>query len=159
MSAHSIQLANFDDPQLVEMIAYHLQAARAQTAEGCAFALDLSGLRTPDIRLWTIKDGDRLLGMGALKRLPPHHGGPYAGEVKSMHTHAQARRRGIGQTMLSHIIAAARADGMTRLWLETGSWAYFAPAVALYEANGFTRCGPYADYPDITSSLFMTKEL
>jgi putative acetyltransferase len=159
MNDRTIRLADFDDPQLIEMISYHLQTARAQTAEGCAFALDLSGLRTPDIRLWTLWDGERLMGTGALKRMPPEHGGPFAGEVKSMHTHREARRKGVGQAILSHIMATARAEGMDRLWLETGSWDYFRPAVALYEANGFTRCGPYADYPDIESSLFMTKAL
>ncbi|MGL4728214.1 MAG: GNAT family N-acetyltransferase, partial [Bosea sp. (in: a-proteobacteria)] len=80
-------------------------------------------------------------------------------EIKSMHTHRDARRQGIGAAMLAHLMNTAKADGMTRLWLETGSWDYFKPAVALYEAHGFAVCGPFADYPDITSSLFMTTAL
>jgi putative acetyltransferase len=94
-----------------------------------------------------------------LRILPPEHGGPWHGEIKSMHTHRDARRRGIGQAMLRHIIGTARAEGLTRLSLETGAWDYFRPAVALYEAHGFVRRPPFADYPDIASSLFMTKAL
>ncbi len=156
MGGFTISPGDFDDPRVVEMITYHVTTARAMTAQGCAFALDLSGLRTPDIRFWTLWDGDALLGMGALKRLP---GEPRQGEVKSMHTLRDARRRGVGAAMLSHIVAAARADGMTRLFLETGSWDYFIPALALYEAHGFVRRGPFADYPDVPSSIFMEKAL
>jgi putative acetyltransferase len=159
MTDYQIRRGDFADPQVIEMITFHVTTARAMTAEGCAFALDLTGLQTPDIRFWTLWDGQNLRGMGALKTLPPEHGGPARGEVKSMHTHRDARRQGAGAAMLSHIIAAARADGMSEVLLETGSWDYFRPAWALYEAHGFTRCGPFAGYPDIPSSIFMRKAL
>ena len=149
-----IRLADFDDPRIMDMIQYHRTTARAQTAEGLAFSLDPAGLRTPDIRLWVIWEDDALLGMGALKRLSPDHG-----EIKSMHTDRHARGKGVGKAMLQHIMATAKAEGMTRLSLETGSWDYFKPAVALYAAHGFTQCPPFADYPDVPSSLFMTKML
>ncbi|MGL4729313.1 MAG: GNAT family N-acetyltransferase, partial [Bosea sp. (in: a-proteobacteria)] len=96
MASHTIRLADFDDPRVIEMISYHLQTARAQTQEGCAFALDLSGLKAPDVRLWTIWKGEALMGMGGLRPLAPKHGGPHEAEIKSMHTHRDARRQGIG---------------------------------------------------------------
>src|SRR4051794_21659886 len=83
-------------------------------APGSAHALDLAGLRSPDISLWAVWDGETLLGFGALKRLSANDG-----EVKSMHVAEAARRRGIGGAMLRHIIAAAREEGMGRLSLET----------------------------------------
>ena len=51
--------------------------------------------------------------------------------------------------MLLHFIAAARAQAMSRLSLETGSWRYFEPARALYRKHGFVDCMPFGDYrPD-----------
>jgi putative acetyltransferase len=159
MTLPAIRPGDFSDPQVIEMITFHVTTARAMTDQGCAFALDLAGLQTPDIRFWTLWDGPALRAMGALKTLPPEHGGPGRGEIKSMHTHREARRQGAGAAILSHLIAQARAAGMTELLLETGSWDYFRPAWALYEAHGFTRCGPFAAYPDIPSSIFMRKPL
>lgn len=73
-----------------------------------------------------------------------------------MHTAATARRRGFGSRMIEHIIAEARARGMSRLSLETGSWDYFKPARALYRAHGFVPCGPFEGYELDPNSVFMT---
>ncbi len=99
-------------------------------------------------------DGEALLAVGALKRLSPDHG-----EVKSMHTAEAARRRGAGSAMLRDIIEAARASGLSRLSLETGSWSYFHPARALYQRHGFVECPPFADYAPDPNSVFMSLEL
>jgi putative acetyltransferase len=79
--------------------------------------------------------------------------------VKSMHTLNTARRSGTGQAMVLHIIEAARAMGLKTLWLETGSFDYFAPARALYAKHGFKECGPYGDYKPDPYSTFMTREI
>ncbi len=143
-----------DDPRVIALLATHVSTARAQTAAGSAHALDLSGLKAPEIRFWTVWDGQTLLGTGALKRLSADHG-----EVKSMHTAEAARRRGAGGMMLRHIIARARAEGLARLSLETGSWAFFRPAHAFYKTHGFVECGPFGDYKPDPNSVFMTLEL
>lgn len=123
------------DPRVLDFLRVHLAGARAQTAPGSAHALDLDGLRRPGIRVWAAwDDGGALLGVGALRRLSPDHG-----EVKSMHTAEAARRRGVGGAMLRHILAATRAEGLSRLSLETGSSAYFEPARALYRRHGFVE--------------------
>lgn len=145
---------DLDDPRVVDLLQTHLATARAATAEGSAHALDLRGLRAPDIRLWTIWTGDVLAGTGALKVRPGQQG-----EVKSMHTARDQRGRGVGSAMLRHIIAAARAEDLTRLSLETGSWAYFEPAVALYRRHGFEPCEPFADYRADPNSLFLSLAL
>ncbi|WNG31431.1 GNAT family N-acetyltransferase [Cystobacter fuscus] len=142
------------NPRVIELLHIHLTRARAETAPGSAHALDLTGLQSPDIRLWTIWADKTLLGIGALKRLSPEHG-----EVKSMHTARAARGRGAGSAMLRHIIAVARASGMSRLSLETGSWDYFRPARALYKSHGFVECPPFADYVLDPNSVFMTLKL
>jgi len=143
-----------DDPRVVELLRAHLTRARAETAPGSAHALDLSGLRAPDVTFWSAWEDDALAGVGALKALSAEHG-----EVKSMHTAEAMRRRGVGGAILRHIIAAARSRGMSRLSLETGSWPYFAPARELYARHGFAECPPFGDYRPDPNSVFMTKEL
>ena len=143
-----------DDRRVVELLHTHLIRARAETAPGSAHALDLSGLRAPEVTFWSAWEGDVLAGVGALKRLSADHG-----EIKSMHTAEAMRRRGVGDAILRHIIAAARARGMSRLSLETGSWPYFAPARALYARHGFVECPPFGDYVPDRNSVFMTLAL
>jgi len=106
------------------------------------------------MNFWSAWDGDTLLGVGALKQLSSSHG-----EIKSMHTAQVNRRAGVGTAMLRHIIEAARMMGLTRLSLETGSWAYFHPARALYRRHGFAECPPFGDYVADANSIFMTLEL
>lgn len=143
-----------DDPRVIALLDTHLRTARAQTAVGSAHALDLSGLKTPDIRFFALWDDDDLLGCGALKRLSADHG-----EVKSMHTAEAHRRKGVARLLLTHLITIARAGGMTRLSLETGSWPFFLPARALYARHGFVDCEPFGDYVPDPNSVFMTLDL
>jgi putative acetyltransferase len=140
-----------DDPRVIELLHVHLLRARAETAPGSAHALDLSGLRSPDVTFWCAWEGDSLAGVGALKRLSADHG-----EVKSMHTAESMRRKGVGAAILRHIVAWAQDRGMSRLSLETGSWPYFAPARALYARHGFVECPPFGDYRSDPNSVFMT---
>ena len=143
-----------DDPRVITLLRTHLARARAETARGSAHALDLSGLRSADVTFWSAWEGDTLAGVGALRRLSTGHG-----ELKSMHTAESMRRRGVGAAILRHIIDSARARGMSRLSLETGSWPYFAPARALYARHGFVECAPFGDYKPDPNSVFMTLEL
>lgn len=150
----AITEGGLDDPRVQALLGIHLARARAATAEGFAFALDLSGLKVPEIRFFAAWDGEQVLATGALKRMAPDHG-----EVKSMHTAEAARRRGVGRAMLRHLVDEARAAGMTRVSLETGTSAYFQPAVALYLAEGFTPCGPFGDYAASAENRFLTLAL
>ena len=145
---------DFSDPRVVELLNTHVTTARAATGRGSAHALDLAGLQSPDIGFWTIWDHETLAGVGALKRLASDHG-----EVKSMHTAQPLRGRGVGRAMLRHIIATARAGGMSRLSLETGSWDYFIPARTLYSRHGFSVCPPFADYVPDPNSVFLSLDL
>jgi len=145
---------DFGDPRVVALLRTHLTTARAQTAPGSAHALDVAGLQAPGISFWTVWADETLAGCGALKRLAADHG-----EIKSMHTAVAMRRQGVGSAMLRHIIATARARGMARLSLETGSWDFFRPAHAFYERHGFRACPPFADYVPDPNSIFMTLDL
>ena len=57
-----------------------------------------------------------MLGIGAIKRLGPHHA-----EIKSMHTAEVARGRGIGRAMLTYLLGVTRTRGFRRVSLAISS--------------------------------------
>lgn len=150
----SIREDDLRGPEVAALLRAHLDQMADQSPPESRHALDLDGLRTADVTFWCAWDGPAPLGCGALKELDPRHG-----EIKSMHTSAVQRGRGVAAKILTHIIDAARARGYRRLSLETGSMAAFAPARALYERFGFAYCAPFADYRDDPNSVFMTLAL
>ncbi len=123
------------------LLALHLAGMHASSPPGNVFALDLSGLQVPQVTVWTAWQSDDIAGVGALKML-----GDGAAEVKSMRTHPDFVRQGVGAAILETIIAAAGARGVTRLSLETGSGPAFEPALALYRRRGFVNGPAFADY-------------
>jgi putative acetyltransferase len=149
-------------PAAAALIAHHLAEARAATPAGNAHAADGAGLADPAVTFWTAWDGDALAGMVALKQLDPQHGphlGPRHGEVKSMRTHPDHLRRGVGRALLAHLLAVARARGYTRVSLETGTAPMFAAANRLYEAAGFVDGPVFGGYPPSPHNRFMTMAL
>ncbi|MDX7951137.1 GNAT family N-acetyltransferase [Lichenihabitans sp. Uapishka_5] len=124
-----------------DLLALHLAGMHATSPPGSVSALDASGLRHPDVSVWTAWIGDAIAGLGALKLL-----GGGAAEVKSMRTHPAHLRKGVAAALLRHIVGEARARGIRRLSLETGSGPAFDPALALYRAHGFEDGEPFANY-------------
>jgi putative acetyltransferase len=143
-----------DDARVIAMLKFHFDTCLALTPPGSAHVFDISRLKENDISFWSAWDDDTLMGTGALKRMDAENG-----EVKSMHTLVAARRAGVGQAILDHITKEARAMQLKKLWLETGSFAFFAPARALYARNGFTECGPFTGYKPDANSTFMTRAI
>jgi putative acetyltransferase len=136
------------------LLAHHLAGMRADSPPGLSFALDFSGLQRPEITVWTAWAGEAIAGLGALKRL-----GGATGEVKSMRTHPDHLRKGVGAAILERIIETATAEGLTRLSLETGSGEPFEPALALYRRRGFRNGEAFADYEPTPFNQFLHLEL
>jgi putative acetyltransferase len=136
------------------LLGEHLASMYALSPPESVHALDIEGLKHPDVTFWTVWDGNVLMGCGALKELDATHG-----EVKSMRTPARFRRRGAGRAVLEHIVAEAKSRGYERLSLETGSMEEFRAAQKLYESFGFSYCGPFGAYKEDPYSRFMTLEL
>jgi putative acetyltransferase len=136
------------------LIQRHLAGMHAASPPESVHALDVDALRRPDVTFWSAHLGGQLAGCCALARLDP-----LRGEIKSMRVADAFLGRGVGRAMLDHLLAEARARGMTSLWLETGSGAPFLAATTLYERTGFVRCGPFADYVDDPFSVFMTRAI
>ena len=140
--------------EIIALLVAHLDTMAAHSPPESRHALDLEGLRAADVTFWTVWQEDRLLGCGALKELDQAHG-----EIKSMHTAAAARGRGVARRMVEHILDEARRRAYRRLSLETGSMAGFAPARSLYAGFGFRYCPPFGDYRLDPNSVFMTLEI
>ncbi|UHQ23551.1 GNAT family N-acetyltransferase [Lysobacter sp. 5GHs7-4] len=149
-----IRAGQLDHPEVIALLREHLQGMAQLSPPESIHALDLDGLRRPEISFWSAWQGDELLGCGALKQLDAEHG-----EIKSMRTAARHLRKGVAAAMLRHLIDEAGRRAYRRLSLETGSMEGFAPARSLYARHGFGACGPFADYVDDPNSVFMSKQL
>lgn len=104
----------------------------------------------------------RPVGCGALRRISNpdlvREVGPTAGEIKRMYVAPDSRGRGIGRAVLDRLEAEARALGVTRLVLETGTRQ--VEAIALYRRAGFTEIPAYGEYVlSPGTSLCMLKTL
>jgi putative acetyltransferase len=136
------------------LLRQHLASAALHSPPESVHALDIDGLRRPDVTFWSCWDDGELLGCCALKEIDAAHG-----EVKSMRTVDAHQGRGVGARMLAHLLAQARARGYRRLSLETGSAEAFAPARRLYERHGFEYCAPFGEYAEDAWSRFMSLRL
>ena len=87
-----IEVDDLTRPEIQALLKEHLQNMYAISPRESVHALDLAGLRRPEITFWSAWEGNVLLGCGALKQLDPAHG-----EVKSMRTPSALRRRGAGR--------------------------------------------------------------
>ena len=137
-----------------QLLTQHFAEMRAGSPPSACHVLPIEGLRDPAIRFFSLREDGGLLGCGALKRLEPGHA-----EIKSMRTADSALGRGVGKALLDHIVAIARADGIGRLSLETGSTEPFAAALRLYEREGFERCGPFGGYADTPFTRFYSRKI
>lgn len=149
-----IRIDDLNGHEVSQLLLEHLQSMRRISPPESVHALDVDGLRKPDVTFWTVWENGELLGCGALKELDPEHG-----EVKSMRTASQHLRKGVAKRLLEYILDEARRRGYRRISLETGSQKEFEPAHKLYAASGFTFCDPFADYVEDSNSVFMTREL
>jgi putative acetyltransferase len=149
-----IKIDDLSGSEIAELLGEHLQCMAAVSPPESRHALNLDGLRQPNITFWSAWLNLELAGCGALKELDATHG-----EIKSMRTASKYLRRGVGSFVLRHLISEAARRGYRRLSLETGAMQYFAPAHALYQKFGFKKCLPFSGYREDPNSLFMTLEL
>lgn len=145
-----IRLDNLESEEVACFLQQHIDDMRATSPPESKHALDLEGLKAPEISFWTLHSAGNLLGCAALKEL-----GGGQGEIKSMRVLATARGQGIGKRLLDHVVAEAQARGYQNLWLETGSMPFFEPARHLYQKHGFVICPPFGSYREDPNSVFM----
>ncbi|MCM0620608.1 GNAT family N-acetyltransferase [Nocardioides bruguierae] len=151
--ALTIRTDDVHDPEVIAFLEAHVTQMRSISPPESVHALDVEGLRRPEITFFVAHDGagSELLGTAALKDLGDGHL-----ELKSMRTAPHRRGEGIGAQVLAHVLEHARAQGTTRISLETGSEDFFAPARSLYRRHGFVDTEPFADYAPDPLSTFLT---
>jgi putative acetyltransferase len=149
-----IRVDTLETGEVIALLEEHLTEMHGISPPGSVHALDRAALRKPEITFWSAWFGRELAGCGALKELTREHG-----EIKSMRTSKQHRRKGVGSRILQHIVAEATRRGYRRLSLETDSMAEFEAARRLYASHGFEPCGPFEGYVDDPNSAFMTRLL
>ena len=67
------------------------------------------------------------------------------GEFKRLYVRSSFRGQGLGRVLLEWIVAQARARGYRELVADT--MPQMSTALAMYEASGFERTGPYGSDP------------
>ena len=149
-----IQIDNPKATDVTALLNEHLESMRSISKPESKHALDIDALCADSISFWAARQGDELMGCGALMQLDPTQG-----EIKSMRTGSDHLRKGVAATILEHIIGIAKERGYTRLSLETGAQPEFAPARALYARFGFERCEAFGAYLPDPVSVFMMLEL
>jgi putative acetyltransferase len=98
-----------------------------------------------------------LLGFGAIAARGRDESGVTWGELKRMYVAPAARGRRVGRLILDRLLEHARDRNIAVLRLETGDKQM--EALSLYRSVGFTNRGPFADYPDNESSIYMELKL
>lgn len=154
MSAIEVREDDLSGEAVRGLLALHLAGMHANSPPEHVFALDLSGLQAPGVTVWSAWRDGQLAGVGALKALDDG-----TAELKSMRTHPDHLRQGVGAAILEHILAQAKARGIVRVSLETGSGEAFEPALALYRRRGFVPGGAFGDYVASDFNQFMHLKL
>ncbi|WP_018751276.1 GNAT family N-acetyltransferase [Paenibacillus sanguinis] len=149
-----IRLDDLSGQEIVAFIGEHLMNMSETSPPESVHALNIKGLKQPEVTFWSLWLEGELVGCGALKELNSQHA-----EVKSMRTAILHRGKGVAKHMLAHLLAEAERRGYRQVSLETGSMEAFAPARGLYESFGFRYCGPFANYEKDPNSVFMTRLL
>jgi putative acetyltransferase len=140
-----------DAPEVQPLLLRHLDLMRAQTPPESCHALDASGLVSDDIAFFALRENGVVLGIGAVKTCEGY------GEIKSMHTAAESRGRGVATALLRALMKEAQAAGLREVRLETGSGPEHKPARELYAAAGFGVCPPFGEYREDPLSTFMCR--
>lgn len=149
-----IKIDDLSSSAVVAFLEAHLEDMKSVSPPDNIHALDLAGLKKPEVTFWTVWDQGKLIGCGALKELDRSHA-----EIKSMRTAPAYRGKGVATGLLRHILVVAEQRGYKRLSLESGSMPYFRPAHALYKKLGFTPCQPFSTYTENPNSVYMTMKL
>jgi putative acetyltransferase len=141
-------------PDVLLLLRAHLAFVAGESPPEDVHALQPEALATCGTLFVAARRSGRVVGVGALQEVAPGHG-----ELKSMHTAADARGTGVARTVLLHLIDLAQRRGIRRVSLETGSTDAFAPARRLYTTAGFEPCGPFGGYRESPWSAYFTRAL
>ena len=146
-----IQKVSPFEPQVRQLLQEsHALMTSLFPPDSCHF-LDLDALNASHIHLFCAFGDDMALGTGAIAIKP------FGAEIKSMFTAQIARKQGIADAILQHLVTLARSMNLHDMYLETGTG--LDAAHRLYERHGFERCEPFGTYAEHCYSIFMHRSL
>ena len=145
---------NFDNLEVNDLLKKHFIELRSVSPAGSTHVLDIDGLKDPSIKFWSLWENNKLIGCGALKFLEKDHG-----EFKSIRVADEFRKKGIGERIIKHLIEEAKKLEISKLSIETGAGAFFAPARKLFNKFGFKKSEPFAHYKVDPNSCYFTLDL
>ena len=145
---------NFDNAEVHDLLVKHFIELRSVSPEGSAHVLDITGLKDPSIKFWSLWEEDELMGIGALKFLDEEHG-----EFKSIRVNDKFKNNGNGLKVINHLINEAKNLAVIKLSLETGAGKFFTPARKLFIKCGFKICDPFSHYIKDVNSVYMCLQI
>ena len=142
---------NFDNQEVHDLLIQHFIELRSVSPEGSTHVLDIAGLKDPTIKFWSLWEGDKLMGSGAIKFLNKSHG-----EFKSIRVNDKFRNNGNGLKVVNHLIYEAKSLSIKKLSLETGAGKFFSSARKLFIKCGFNISEPFSNYDKDINSVYMS---
>jgi putative acetyltransferase len=92
-----IKIDDLSGSEIADFLEEHIREMKSVSPPESKHALDLEGLRKPEITFWTIWDNDGLIGCGAMKELDANHA-----KIKSMRTAISCRGKGVASMLVQH---------------------------------------------------------
>jgi len=145
---------NFNNFEVNKLLKKHFKELKSVSPEGSTHVLDIEGLKTPEIKFWSLWENDNLIGCGALKLLNDIHG-----EFKSIRVADKFRKKGAGVKIINHLIGEAKKIGIKEVSVETGAGSFFKPARKLFLDAGFKSCEPFSHYKKDANSCYYNKKI
>jgi GNAT superfamily N-acetyltransferase len=147
-----IKIVAYDDPAVRLLLAEVMdELAQRYGGSGDDTPVAAADFAAPRGAFFVADDGERLIGCAAWRRHDDD------AELKRMFTTKAARGRGLARRLLAVIEESARAAGLKRVILETGSKQ--PEAIALYESAGYVRIADFGYYKDHDDVLSYAKPL
>ena len=142
---------NFENSEVNELLVKHFVELSSVSPVCKGHVLDIDGLKNSSIKFWSLWEGNKIVGCGALKFLDNEHG-----EFKSIRVADKFRKKGKGIEVINHLIYEAKKLNIKKISLETGAGSFFAPARKLFEKCGFKTCKPFANYKEDSDACYMS---
>jgi putative acetyltransferase len=151
-SAVRLALESPDQPDVIQLISDLDAYQDTLYPPESRHALDLASLKQGNVLFAVARDeSGRASACGAIVL------GAAYGEVKRMYVDPRCRGQGLARRLLALLEGEAVQAGCRQLMLETGPRQ--PEALALYDACGYTRRGPFGGYRDDPLSVFMHKQI
>lgn len=157
MASRTLEATALDHPDVLVLIA-EVQAEyerRYGGSGGDRAPLHPEQFVPPAGRFFVVRSEGRPVAMGGWRRGGP--GGPDDAEIKRMYVREEMRGRGIARSVLRRLESSARADGVRRMVLTTGTAQ--PEAIGLYTSSGYTTIAPFGYYAASPDGVHLARTL